>query len=235
MSKVERSWDNSDAKDGKGAAPDFERGFSSSLRRLGADFLHGLIVIIPLAVTVWLLVWLFDIIDGILAPVVRWGFGRPVPGLGFVIIVATITLIGFLAVRIRHRRFFELLESRIVGIAFVGGIYGTIRQILNSVASNTPRKFLEVVFVEYPRKGIYAVGLVTGEIKDKNGMKVLNVFIPTSPNPTGGFLQMVPESDVVKTSMSIDDAIKLIVSAGKVSPGTISEALLQVPEPQIKT
>jgi uncharacterized membrane protein len=224
MAKGKKVPDNSGTK----------RGTGNLLRRLASDFLHGLIIILPLAVTLWLIIWLFNLIDGMLAPVLQWAFGRPMPGLGFVIIIILVTIIGFFGVRIGRRRFFALLEARIIRIPAIGGIYGSIRQMLNSFASNTPRKFLEVVLMEFPRKGVYTVGLVTGEVKDKNGMKLLNVFVPTAPNPVGGFLQIVPDSEVIRTSMSIDDAMKLIISAGKISPDDISDVLSQLPKPQSK-
>jgi len=110
----------------------------------------------------------------------------------------------------------------------LGAIYGGARQILQSFTNNSSDKFLEVVFMEFPRQGIYTVGLVTSEVKDRHGKKILNVFIPTAPNPTSGFLQIVPESDVVKTSMSVNDAMKLIISAGKVSDGDIANMLSKV-------
>jgi len=86
--------------------------------------------------------------------------------------------------------------------------------------------------MEFPRKGIYTVGLVTSEVKNKSGRKLLNVFIPTALNPAGGFLQIVPESGVIHSSMSISDALKLVISGGKVTRDDIADMLLQVPEPR---
>jgi len=205
-----------------------------SPRSVASYFIHGLIIIIPLAVTLWLLIWFFNLIDGILAPILEWIFGRPMPGLGFVIILALVVLIGLLGVKIGQHKFFDFLESRTVRIPVIGTIYGGTRQILNSFTTTSTNKFLEVVFMEFPRKGIHTVGLVTSEVKDKNGKKVLNVFIPTAPNPTSGFLQIVPESDVIRTTMSVDEAMKLIISAGKVYRKDIADILAQVPEAETK-
>ncbi|MFC2067875.1 DUF502 domain-containing protein [Chloroflexota bacterium] len=213
----------------KDAAIRINRFLFDSPRLIGSYLIHGLIIIIPLAVTIWLLIWFFNLIDGILGPVLEWLFGRPIPGLGFLIIIALVILIGLLGVRIGQRKFFDFAESRIMKIPVVGTIYGSTRQILNSF-NTTNDNFLEVVFMEFPRKGIHTVGLVTSEVKDRNGKKVLNVFIPTAPNPTSGFLQIVPESDVIKTTMSVDEAMKLIISAGKISHKDIADMLLQVPE-----
>ncbi|MFO7772940.1 MAG: DUF502 domain-containing protein [Dehalococcoidia bacterium] len=186
-------------------------------RYIGIYLVHGLIIIVPLAVTLWLLVWFFNLIDGMLGSILEWIFGRPMTGLGFFVIFVLVILIGFLGVRIGRRKSFDFLESRIMRIPIVGTIYGGTKQILNSFTTTKDSKFLEVVFMEFPRKGTHTVGLVTSEVKDRNGKKVLNVFIPTAPNPINGFLQIVPESEVVKTTMSVDEAMKLIVSAGRVS------------------
>lgn len=200
----------------------------NSPRCIGSYLIHGLIIIIPLAVTLWLLIWFFNLVDGILGPFIEWVFGRSVPGLGFLIIFVLVMLIGLLGVKIGQRKFFDFLESRIMKIPIVGTIYGGTRQILNSFTTTNANKFLEVVFMEFPRRGIHTVGFVTHKVKDRNGKKVLNVFIPTAPNPTSGFLQIVPESDVVKTTMSVDEAMKLIVSAGKVTREDLADMLLHI-------
>ena len=200
-----------------------------SPRYISRYLIHGLIIIIPLAVTLWLLVWFFNLIDGLLGSILEWVFGRPIPGLGFLIMFLLVILIGFLGARIGRSKLFTLLESRIISIPIIGTVYGSARQILNSFTDKTTEKFLEVVLMEFPRKGIYTVGLVTSELKDRDGKIVLHVFIPTAPNPTSGFLQIVSESDVIRTPMSVDDAMKLIISAGKVSPGDIADMINKVP------
>lgn len=194
-----------------------DRSLRSSARHIGSYLVHGLIITVPLAVTLWVLVWFFNLVDGMLGSVIEWIFGRPVPGLGFFVIFVLLTLIGLLGVKIGRRKSFDFLESRITRIPIVGSIYNGARQIMDSFATTKDSKFLEVVFMEFPRRGTHTVGLVTSEAMDSNGKKVLNVFIPTAPNPVNGFLQIVPESEVVRTTMTVDEAMKLIVSAGRVS------------------
>ena len=205
-----------------------------SPRCLLAYFVHGLIIVIPLAVTLWVIIWLFNLVDGMLSPIYTWAFGRPMPGLGFVTIVLLVIVIGFFGLKLGHRKAFGLIESRVMKFPLVGAIYGGTRQMLTSFTTTTNSRFLEVVFMEFPRKGIYTVGLVTSEIKNREGKKILNVYIPTAPNPTSGFLQIVPESDVIKTSMSVSDAMKLVISGGKVYREDIADMLAQVTEPQGK-
>jgi len=186
-------------------------------RQILKYFLEGLIVLIPLAVTIWLVYWIFSQLDGLISPLLVLIFGHPVPGLGFLIIIGFIILVGFVVIHIGMRKMVVFLEKLIVKIPLIGLIYGGIRQILSSFADTSENKFLEVIFMEFPRKGIYTVGFVTSKTRDNQGNTLLNVFVPTAPNPTSGFLQIVPAKDVIKTSMSIDDAMKLVISAGKVS------------------
>ncbi len=204
--------------------------FCGSPRCIGSYFIRGLIIILPLAVTLWLIIWLFNLIDGFLSPVLEWGLGRHIPGLGFAIIVILVILIGFLGMKIGQRRFFDSIEKRIIRIPGIGAVYGGAREIVNTFNAENSAKFLEVVLVEYPRKGIYAIGLVTKETRDEDGKKFLNVFIPSAPTPASGYLQIVPESEVVHTSMSISDAMKLLISIGRVSKEDFAFVLPQSSE-----
>jgi uncharacterized membrane protein len=204
------------------AAAMVKRFFLASPRHLVTYLANGLIIMVPIVVTIWVLVWFFNLIDGLLAPIIRWGFGHPVPGLGFGIIAVTTFFVGYFGIRVGHLRFFAYIESSIVKIPVIGSIYDGVRQIVQSVSSRNAHKFLKVVFMEFPRKGIYTVGFVTGETSVK-GERMLNVFIPTAPTPFSGFLQIVPPADVVPSSITVNQAMKLIISAGGFSPGEISE------------
>ncbi|MFH1031354.1 MAG: DUF502 domain-containing protein [Chloroflexota bacterium] len=194
-----------------------KRFFESLPRVIFAYFVDGLIIVIPLVVTIWVIAWAYNLFDGLLAPILTLAFGRHIPALGFAISVTLVILIGFFGVRFGIRRVLHWMELRVVKIPFVGAIYGTTRQILGTLTSANSGKFLEVVFLEFPRKDIYAIGFVTGKARDKEGKQILNVFIPTAPNPLGGFLQIIRESDVIHSSMSINDAMKLVISAGRIS------------------
>ena len=199
---------------------------------LATYFIHGIILVIPLGVTIWVIAWLFNLIDGMLSPIITWGFGHPIPGLGFAIIIISTVLIGYFGIKTGQRKTFSFFERYVMKIPIVGSIYGNIRQVVDSFTASNGSKFLEVVFMEFPRNGIYTVGFVTSEAKDREGKKVLNVFIPTAPNPTSGFLQIVSESDVVHTTMSINEAMKMVISAGRVSPDNIADMLVGVPQPE---
>jgi uncharacterized membrane protein len=210
----------------KNAKTALVRFFCASPRCLAKYLINGLVIVIPLAVTVWVIVWFFDLVDGLLAPIIRWGFGRPIPGLGFAIIVVITVIVGYFAIRVGHPRVFQYLERTLKKIPVAGAIYDGARQIMLSFTNRGSKKFLEVVFMEFPRKGIYTVGFVTGTTTVR-GEKMLNVFIPTAPTPFSGFLQIVPAADVVPSSISVNDAMKLIISAGGFSPGEIAETILK--------
>jgi uncharacterized membrane protein len=161
-------------------------------------------------------------------------FGRPIPGVGFGIILVLIVFAGFLGVVVGYRRIFQIFEDVVAKIPLVGSIYGGTRQIVTSFTTSTSSKFVEVVFLEFPRKGIYTVGLVTGRVKDENGRCLVNVFVPTAPNPTSGFLQIVPEAEIIRSGMSVNDAMKLVISGGKVSNYGIADVLAQAVVPENK-
>jgi uncharacterized membrane protein len=218
------------AKRAKTYSTAFVRFVCISPRCLASYFINGLIMIIPLAVTLWVVVWLFELVDGILSPALEWAFGLHIPGLGFAIIITSTALIGYFGIKVGHRRAFGLIETAIIKIPFAGAIYDGARQIMQAFSSKSGKKFLEVVFIEFPRQGIYTVGFVTGETIIRRE-KMLNVFVPTVPTPFGGFLQIVPAAQVIRSSMSVNDAMKLIISAGGFSPGEIADIIRQVPEP----
>ena len=189
--------------------------------RIRRDFLAGLLVIVPLAATVLILKWLFESIDGILAPAVEAIFGHPIPGIGFGAIIVLIYLAGLITTNIVSRKAFQRSESLLLQVPVIGDIYSTIKIVLESVMMPHKEGFKEVVLVEFPRPGMRTIGFVTNRVKDSSGQDLVNVYIPTTPNPTSGYLEIVPADDLVHTNMSVDEAIKMVVSGGMVSPDVI--------------
>ena len=110
-------------------------------------------------------------------------------------------------------------------IPIIGQVYTGIKQILESLSTPGKTGFMQVVFIEFPRKGIRTIGFVTNESYDSAGEKLVNIFIPTSPNPTSGFLQIVRENEIIRTNMLVDDAIKMVVSAGRILPKEATDKL----------
>jgi len=194
-------------------------------RKLRADFLTGILVVVPIGATVLILLWIFNAIDDVLQPIIRSVAGRSIPGVGFGATIVLIFLTGAIASNVGGRKLIHYGESLLARVPLVRQLYTGIKQILVSFATPSESGFLQVVLVEFPRKGMKAIGFVTNESYDNSGERLFTVFIPTSPNPTSGYLEIVREPDIVHTNISIDNALKMVISAGKVSPSEISDNL----------
>jgi len=172
-----------------------------------------------------ILVWLFNYIDNIAQPVAESLLGRTIPGLGLGILVLLIYLTGLVATSLIGSRLIRYGESLLARVPLFRYLYTGIRQILQSFTSPREGGFLQVVLVEFPKKGMRAIGFVTSESRVESGEKLFSVFIPTSPNPTSGYLEIVRENDIIKTDISVDDALKMVLSAGKVSLQEVTDRL----------
>ena len=187
-------------------------------RKLRAQFLMGLLVSIPLIITIWILYWVFSAVDNFLNPLIEPIMGRTIPGLGFGIMVLLVYLIGVVADNFLGKRLIKYAESLLARVPLVRQLYAGIKQILESFSKPSKAGYMEVVLVEFPRVGMRAIGFVTNETTDESGKKLFHIFVPTSPNPTSGFLQIVEEDKITRTKMSVDDALKVVVSAGRMLP-----------------
>ncbi|KOP28154.1 hypothetical protein AMR41_01755 [Hapalosiphon sp. MRB220] len=198
------------------------------------DLIAGLLVVIPLATTIWLTItiasWVinfltripnklnpFDGLHPILVSVLNLLVGLMVP-------LLSILLIGLMARNIVGRWLLDFGERVLQAIPLAGQVYKTLKQLLETILKDTNSKFRRVILVEYPRQGIWAIAFVTGmvsnDIQAHMSRPMLSIFIPTTPNPTTGWYAVVPEDEVVNLSMSIEDAFKIIVSGGIVAPNT---------------
>ena len=195
------------------------------LGRLRSWFFTGLLVTAPVLLTVYITWAAINLIDGQVASLVP-GFSElrfaNVPGVGLVIGVVLITVIGAVAAGFLGRWIIKLGESILNRMPVVRSIYGASKQILETVISTQSDAFREVVLVEYPRRGLWVIGFVTGgtkaEVARRIDIDMVNVFVPTTPNPTSGFLLFCPREDVIFMDMSVEDAVKLVDSGGIVTP-----------------
>lgn len=193
--------------------------------RFRSWFLTGLLVTAPVLLTVYITWSAIQLIDSQVAGLVP-GFSdlqfSNVPGVGLVIGVVLITVIGAIAAGFLGRWIIRLGEALLNRMPVVRTIYGATKQILETVISTQSDAFREVILVEYPRRGLWVIGFVTGGTKGEVARKVdgdmVNVFVPTTPNPTSGFLLFCPREDVIFLDMSVEDAVKLVVSGGIVTP-----------------
>lgn len=190
--------------------------------RLRTYFIAGLLVFLPLAVTYTVLAWLFRVLDNFLGRVFTLLFGYAVPGLGLIATVVVIFLMGAVVTNVLGRRLVGALEAILMRIPLARTIYSATKQISDSIFIKRRGAFQRAVLVEWPRKGLYSVGFVTGEsigeTQAKTPQRVFNVFIISTPNPTTGFLILVPEEEIISLEMSVEDALKLVISGGIVSP-----------------
>ena len=204
----------------------------SVMARLRGWFFTGLLVTAPVMLTIYI-TWLFiDIIDAQVVSLIPSGLRdyislkAPIvgqlPGVGLLVGGVTITLIGALAAGFLGRWLIRIGENLLNRMPVVRSIYGASKQILETVLSAQSDAFREVVLVEYPRKGLWVIGFVTGvtkgEVQSNIKAQTMNVFIPTTPNPTSGFLLFCLEGDLVYLKMSVEEAVKLVVSGGIVTP-----------------
>lgn len=207
------------------------------LGKLRGYFLAGILITAPISLTIYL-GWIFiDFMDtkvsGILPDKYNPETYLPfsVPGLGFLIFLIVITLIGALTAGFVGRYFINLSERIVTRMPILRSIYAAIKQIFETILSTQSSAFREVVLFQYPRPGIWSLGFITGltegEIQDLTEDEVLNVFLPTTPNPTSGFLLFIPKNDLLFLEMSVEDGIKMVVSGGILTPKKLKEKSIE--------
>jgi uncharacterized membrane protein len=198
-------------------------------------FLIGLLVFLPFAITIKFLIFVVEYFDDLLAfKNGRFLFAIPerfhpdflmgihVPGLGILLTVILILLLGALSRNYLGKRLISFGDSTIIRIPVLRAVYKVVRDAIATYSKRDRKRFSKVVLIEYPRPGIYTIAFVTGEamaeVEKLTSEKMLSIFLPTTPNPTSGFYLMIPASKAVELKMSVEDALKLIISGGMVSP-----------------
>jgi uncharacterized membrane protein len=200
----------------------------------------GFLVVIPIAITVYVIQFLIDFIDTILeflpAPIHPYTY-LPVhiPGLGLILLILLVFITGILVRNYVGNRLVNYWEMVVGRIPVVRGIYQGTKQLMEALFGHKEGKGRRVVMLQFPRPGIYSLGFVTGmhegEVRDKTQKRLLNVFIPCTPNPTTGYYVLVPEEEATPLSMSAEDAFKLIISGGIITPQGENGSLKNGPPP----
>ena len=196
--------------------------------RLRTYFFAGILVTAPISITFYL-AWLFiTVVDDWVRPFIPPAYNPEnylrfsLPGIGLVVVLVGLTFIGAVTANFLGRFFLRLSERILNRMPVIRSVYSAVKQIFETVLAQQSGAFREVVLVEYPRRGIWALGFITGttqgEVQELTEDEMLNVFLPTTPNPTSGFLLFVPKSEVVRLSMSVEEGIKMVVSGGIVTP-----------------
>jgi uncharacterized membrane protein len=201
---------------------------SSIVSRLRIYFLTGVIVTAPIALTIYLTWQFVHWVDSKAIPLLPAKYNPEsylpfsLPGLGVVMMVVLLTFVGFLTANIFGRTLLKAGERLVNRMPVVRSIYGALKQVLETVLSQSSNSFRQAVLVEYPRRGIWTVAFVTGdtegEVADRLDDDMVNIYVPTTPNPTSGFLLMVPRRDLIFLDMPVEDAAKYVISVGVIPP-----------------
>ena len=195
----------------------------SIFSRIRNNFIAGIVALIPIGITLYLTLFIIKLSTNLIPKEINPNNYLPfdIPGLEILIALILITFVGWLSLSFLGQKFFELFNNILKKIPILRTIYSAIGQMTESFTKNEKNKS-SVVLLEYPRKGIWAVGFATkenkGVIAEKVNEEIINVFLPTTPNPTSGFLLMVPKKDLIYLDISFEEASKFIVSAGTSEP-----------------
>ena len=189
-------------------------------------FLTGLLLVLPLFITCYILVLSFKLIDGILGGFINnylrsnWGFF--IPGIGIILGILIVWLTGFIATHLLGKRVLSSLENRFIGLPGVRQIYPSAKQIVGFLFSKEKAAFKQVVLAEYPCPGIWSIGFITNdsfaEANEKTAQDLVHVFVPSTPSPWSGFLVLIPRENIKHLDISVEDGVKLIVSGGILKP-----------------
>jgi uncharacterized membrane protein len=204
-------------------------------RRLQHYFITGLLVWLPMGVTVWILMWLVGMLDGIFLAVLGAADAvipgmhvvaeklRNVPGLGVILVAVVIFGTGVFVANMFGQWWVRQWDSLMTRIPVVRSIYTSVKQVADTLFSGSGHAFSKALLVQYPRQGIWTIAFLTGkpagEVASHLAGDFVSVYVPTTPNPTSGFFLMLHRSDVVELKMSVDDALKYVISMGVVAPG----------------
>lgn len=187
----------------------------------------GLLVWVPLGVTLLVITTLVDVLDRVLLLLPPpWRpdalLGVHIPGLGVLLSVAVVFVTGIVAANLFGRQLVAVWESLLARIPLVRSIYAAVKQLTETVFAAGGQSFRKVLLIEYPRRGLWTLAFQTGtdigEAQARTGQDVINIYVPTTPNPTSGFFLMIPRVDVVELDMSVDDALKMLISMGVIVP-----------------
>jgi len=211
----------------------------SIMQRLRNNFFTGIVIVAPVVITLFLIWTVVKFIDTRVVPLVPEIYnpstylGKDIPGFGVVIFLVTTAIIGSLAKGLFGRQLLRIWENLVGRTPVVRSVYSGLKQIVETVLSQSNSNFQKACMIEYPRKGIWAIAFIStaskGEVLQKAGeTEMLSVFLPTTPNPTSGFLLFVPRKDVVVLDMTVEDAAKLVISAGLVNPPSKEEIVAGV-------
>lgn len=189
------------------------------MKKIRRFFFSGLLILTPIVITFYILKTMASASDNILSPVLDYILGVHLPGIGLIMLVVVIIISGAIAENTIGKKMFAWWDKMFNRIPLIRNLYKPVKQVFSAFSSNEGKsKFSRVVMVEYPKEGSFAMGFVTnnitGEIAEKIGHNMVSCFVPTTPNPTSGFLLIVPLDKVTPLSISVEEGIRFIISGG---------------------
>ena len=202
-------------------------------KRLRNYFFAGLLVTAPISITLYAAWAILDFIDNFISGLIPAPYNPltyfpvSVPGFGIAILITVVTLIGFLTANFLGRIFIKWSEQIVDRMPVVRSIYSALKQIFETVLSDKTKSFREVVLLEYPRRDMWTLGFVIGktygEVQEKTKSEMLNIYIPTTPNPTSGYLVFLDRNEIITLDMTVEDALKMVISGGIVTPDYVDK------------
>ncbi len=210
-----------------------ENVFTNILLRMKAYLFTGILVTAPVTITFYMVYKLIAFIDVSVGSLISHDvqlsayFPFNIPGIGLLFLITILIIIGMFTTGYIGKLFVRLGEYIVSKMPFISSVYSLLKQVFETFFSNKKQSFNQVVLLEYPRKGLWVIGFVsaktTGEVAENFDTEMLNVFIPTTPNPTSGFLIFVPQNDAIKLDMSVEDGLKFVISCGIVTPDMVNK------------
>ena len=199
------------------------------MKRLRNYFISGLLFWIPLALSVLVIKFFLEVVNSLvparLLPEALLNIDTTIPGSGIILVLLVILVTGILVTNILGRKLLTLWERALNKIPGFRNIYNVFKKVSSTVLNSSSDNFRKAFLIQYPSKGIWVIALQSGDYKGEAesiiGEEIINLFVPTTPNPTSGFFVMVPKKDAIELDMSVEDAFKLIISAGVVTPDTV--------------
>jgi uncharacterized membrane protein len=187
-------------------------------RRLRAHLITGLIALVPIGITFLVLRFFFEFLDGLLQPVIQLIWGRTFPGAGVIALLILAYGVGMLTSNVLGRRLFDLVQNLLLRTPIVQTVYSAFKGVVDSVARTGKTPFQRPVLVEYPRRGMWSLGFLTGGPVTTREGSLLAVYLPSTPTPTTGYVLLVPREEVMWLEMTVEEAMRLIVSSGVLTP-----------------
>tara|TARA_Y100000589_G_C27152159_1_gene629392 strand:+ start:142 stop:735 length:594 start_codon:yes stop_codon:yes gene_type:complete len=177
----------------------------------------GLATLLPLYLTFIVIKFLFTKLEEMSGPILK-KINLDIPGLGIILTILLVYILGLLVTNFLGKKIFDIGERLVKKVPIVNMIYTTLKQITDTFTKGSMDAFKGAVYIEYPRKGLWTMAFISGESINKDGVSFYHLFVPTTPNPTSGFFLMVPQSDTIKSGMSVENGLKTIISGGLLAP-----------------